>query len=125
MSISKPRRRWVVLAVLVVIVIASIRALDRTMPIENYRVVDQQTLAVEIVTGPGSWTRVTGVTETPSSVTITVSSLQAPLPGSAVGLWLELTVKLSEPLGNRSVVDGRSGRGLGLTPSPWPPMLGP
>jgi len=124
MRFPKVRRRWVVLVVLIVLVIASIRALDRTMPIQNYQVVDQQTLAVWTTGGPGSWTRITSVVETPSSITIVVSTLPIPfVPSSDMGSFLELTVRLNSLLGNRVVVDGSSGQTLTLAPSPWPPRL--
>jgi hypothetical protein len=119
MRIPRPRRRWLVLAGLVILVIASVRALDRPMLIDSYRVIDSQTLGVETITGPGSWTRVTGVTEKSSSVTITVSSLDVPfVPRSDVGQSLELTVKLSAPIGKRTVVDGSSGETVEVTACP-------
>jgi hypothetical protein len=103
------RRRWLILAVVMVLAIAWVGLLDRAMPISYYRVVDPQTLVVGSLTGAGAWTRLTSVAETPAAVTVTVSSLSAPLPGTAAGYSLELVVKLHDPLGSRPVVDGSNG----------------
>jgi hypothetical protein len=105
----KLRRRWVILVVVVVLAIAWVRLLDRAMPISYYRVVDAQTIVLGSLTGRGAWTRLTSVAETPTAVTVTVSSLLAPLPGTAEGYSLELLVKLHDPLGSRPVVDGSNG----------------
>ena len=75
MRLPSSRRRWIALAVVLVLVFAAVRLLTGASWIYYYRVVDDQTLVVGTVTGPGAWTRVTSVTETPSTVTITVSSL--------------------------------------------------
>jgi hypothetical protein len=110
MRIRKPRTRWLVLtAILAVVVVSSVRIADRPMPIDSYRLLDPATIGIETITGPGSWTRITVVTETASSVTVTVSSLQAPLPGDDVGHFLELAVKLGAQLGTRAVIDGSDG----------------
>jgi hypothetical protein len=101
------RRRWVVVAVLVALLLGGIRLQDQPTTIYYYRVVDQQTLVVGTTVGPWAWMRVTSVNETPSTVTITVSSLLAPMGGSYGDL--ELLVKLAAPLGSRGVVDGGSG----------------
>ena len=77
MAMRLPRlwRRWV--AVVAVILVLAVAA----------------TLVVGTVTGPGAWTRVTSVTESPSTVTITVSSLLVQLgPGAAVGVPAKSTV---------------------------------
>lgn len=95
------------------------------MPIDYYRVVDQQIVVIGTITGAGAWTRVTGVTETPSTVTITVSSLLAPLPGSAAGNGLEFVLKLREPIAGRAVVDGSSGLRVRWTRCLPPVFLGP
>jgi hypothetical protein len=115
-------RRLVVAAVVLVLLVASIRALDGSLSIYYYRVVDDQTLAVGTVTGHGAWTRVTGLTETPTTVTITVSSLLfQPWPGTAVGVPVESEVKLRDRIGDRTVIDGNSGlsvrRAVCLPPS--------
>ena len=119
------RRRWLAAAACLLVVVLSIRALDRETRIDYYRVLDPQMLGVETTGGEGSWTRITSVVETSSSVTIEVSSLSVPfLPGTADGSFLELGVRLSQPLGTRAVIDGSRGDTLAAAPSPWPPQLG-
>jgi hypothetical protein len=121
----KVRRRWLAAAVCLVVVLLSIRALDRDTRIDYYRVLDPQTIGVETTGGEGSWTRITSVVETSSSMTIEVSSLSVPfLPGTTDGSFLELGVRLSQPLGTREVIDGSRGDTLTVAPSPWPPQLG-
>jgi hypothetical protein len=113
MRIHRPRRRWYVVVVVAVLAIASIRALDGASMIYYYRVVDDQTLAVGTVTGHGAWTRVTGLTETPTTITITVDSLLfQPGAGTSVGVPVESEVTLHDPIGDRSVIDGSSGRSV-------------
>jgi hypothetical protein len=104
-------RRWVaVVAVVLVLAVAAVRSLDSPSWIYYYRVVDERTLVVGTVTGPGAWTRVTSVTETPVTVTITVSSLLVQFgPGAAVGVPVESAAKLHDPIASRTVIDGSSG----------------
>ena len=127
MRIPMPGRRWlVVVVVLVLVVVATIHFLDRPNSIEFYRLIDQQTIGLETSAGPGSWTRVTSLVETPSSVTVIVSTIEISFgPGADVRGFVEATAKLSSPLGDRVVVDGSSGQTLKPAPSPWPPQLGP
>ena len=125
MRTPRPKRRWIVVAAVVLFVIVSVRALDRATPIDYYRIVDQQTLVVGTMTGTASWTRVAGVAETPSTITITVSSLNAPVPGTDVGYRLELTVELVAPIGSKTVVDGSSGGIVTLTRCLPPTYLAP
>lgn len=97
-------------SIALVLVVAAIRLLDSAAWIDYYRVDDEQTVVVGTVTGPGAWTRVTSVTETPSTVTITVSSLLLQIgPGSAVGVPVESVAKLHDPIGSRTVIDGSCG----------------
>ncbi len=127
MRIPMPRRRWVVVvAVLLLVAVMTVRFLDRPNPIDFYRVIDAQTIGLETSAGPGSWTRVTSVVETSSSVTVVVSTIEISFgPGAGVRSFVEATAKLNSPLGDRTVVDGSSGQTLRLAPSPWPPQLGP
>ena len=104
------RRRWTAAAVVLVLLVVGVRLLDRASPIDYYRVLDDHTLALGSSTGPGAWTRVTSVSETPSTVTITVSSLLVRLgPGTAVGIAVESVAKLQGPIGGRTVIDGSTG----------------
>jgi hypothetical protein len=109
MRLPRVRRRWITVAVVLLLVIATVRLLDSVSWIYYYRVVDAQTLVVGTVTGPGAWTRVTNVTETPATVEITVNSLVVQLgPGTAVGVPVESVAKLHDPIGTRTVIDGSS-----------------
>lgn len=96
-------------AVLVLALGAGIRACDHPAPIYYWKTVDQYTLVVGVDTGPWSWTRVTGVEETSTSVTVWVSSFEFPLPGTDVRHPVELTVKLRDPLGGRIEIAGSGG----------------
>jgi hypothetical protein len=110
MRLPRARRRWIAVAVVLVLVVTAVRLLDSASWIYYYRVVDDQTLVVGTVEGPGAWTRVTSVSETPSTITITVSSLLfRPGPGTAVGVPVESVAKLHDPIAGRTVLDGSSG----------------
>ena len=98
------------MAVVLVLVVTAVRLLDSASWIYSYRVVDDKTLVVGTITGPGAWTRVTSVTETPSTVTITVNSFLIQLgPRTGVGIAVESVATLHDPIGSRTVVDGSSG----------------
>ena len=110
------RRRWIVVGLVLVLAIAAVRALDSASWISYYRVVDDRTLVVGTVTGPGAWTRVTSVAETESTVTIGVSSLLfQPGPGISLGIPVETVVDLRDPIGSRTVIDGSSGASVSQT----------
>ena len=81
-------------------------AKNYTASIASYRVVDDRTIAVEVVAGHQSWCRVTSVAETSAVVRTGAQCLDwLALPGTAEGVLYELTVRLSQPLGSRVVVD--------------------
>lgn len=110
MRLPRWRRRWIAVAVILVLVVTAVRLLDGALWIYYYRVTDDRTLVVGTVTGPVAWTRVTSVSETPSTVTITVSSLSIQLgPGTALGYPVESVAKLHDPIGSRTVIDGSNG----------------
>lgn len=116
MRLPSFRRRWVVVAVILVLVVMAVRLLDSASRIDYYRVSDDRTLIVGTVTGPVAWTRVTSVVETPSTVTITVSSLSIQLgPGTALGYPVESVAKLHDPVASRTVIDGSSGLAIQRT----------
>jgi hypothetical protein len=94
------------------------------MPIYYYRVVDNHTIVVGSTTGPGSWTRVAGVSESTAVVTVSVSSLVVPLAGYGGG-FAEFTVTLAGPIGSRSLVDGSSGLTIPRTTCLPPAFLAP
>jgi hypothetical protein len=126
MRVPRPQRRWVVAALVVVLVFIGYRLLDSATWIYYYRVLDDRTLVVGTVAGPGAWTRVTGITETPTTITITVSSLFLQLgPGTAEGVPYESVAKLRDPIGDRSVVDGSSGLPVLQTHCPPPSYSAP
>jgi hypothetical protein len=110
MRLPRLRRRWIAVAVVLVLVVTAVSLLDNAEWVNYYRVVDDRTLVVGTVTGSGAWTRVTSVAETESTVTIIVRSLLFQLaPGTAVGIPVESVVKLHDPVGSRTVIDGSSG----------------
>lgn len=93
---------------IVVVVFVAIRLLDRPAPIYYVRLVDDRTVVIGTVSGPGTWTRVTTVAETPTGITLGVRSLRAPLPGTGDDVT-ELTVHLGEPIGDKTVTDVSTG----------------
>ncbi len=116
----KSRRLWVVLAVLVALVLVG-RWLDRSQPIQSYRVIDDRTIAVEVDSSSPQWTRVTAVTETSDRVIVSVGSFIFPWPQAEAGVGTseELPVTLSQPIGRRSVIDGYTGDTVAQEPCPW------
>jgi hypothetical protein len=107
---------FVVVFLVIGLVVASILGSDRAVRIDYYRVVDQQTLVIGAEIDNHTWTRVTSLVETATTVTITVRELQAPIRGGAGGgQGLELIVKLRDPIGSRTVVDGSRGQVVEFT----------
>jgi len=127
MRIPKVRRRWIVLAVIVAVLFTSYRLLDSHTYIYYYRVVDDHTLMVGTLSGPGAWARVTSVVETPATVTIIVSNFYFQLgPSTDVGIGYESVAKLQDALGSRTVIDGSDGHSVERRTCPpqvclWPP----
>jgi hypothetical protein len=123
------RRRWVavgLVVVLVVLVFVGYRLLDSATRIDYYRPLDDRSVAVGTTSGPGAWTRVTSVTETATTVTITVSSLFIQLgPGTAEGVAYESVARLQDPLGSRTVLDGSSGLPVPRANCPPPAVFAP
>ena len=110
MWIRKRWRRVAAVAVVLVLVVLSVRALDSKSTIEYYRVLDDRTLSVGTVEGHNAWTRVTALDETATTITITVSSLLLQIgAGTADGVPIVTEVKLHDPIGTRAVVDGSTG----------------
>ena len=113
--LRRVRRRWIVLIVVVVLVALSVRLQDRLIHFSCYQALDRWNLVVATVSGPGAWARVTSVSETPASITIGVSSLIAPLPGTGDD-QVYLTVQLRDPFADRTVIDAMTG--LPVAPGP-------
>lgn len=89
-------------------------------PIDSYRLDAPDRLTVEVVTGSVAWAWVSDVTETTTSVTITVKSFDLAIgPQTAAGYLRQLTVRLAQPLGDRLVYDG-TGRQVPLYREPEP-----
>jgi len=126
MRLPRLRRRWIAVAVVLVLVVAAVRLLDSASWIYYYRVVDDHTLLVGTVSGQGARVRVTSVIETPTTVTITVSTFFIQLgSGTAVGIPYESVAKLHEPLGGRTVIDGSSGLPVQRADCPPPAVFAP
>jgi hypothetical protein len=90
--------------------VAAVRALDHPSWIYYCRLEGDRTLVLGTVDGPGADVRVTSVIETPTAVTVTVSSLLIELgPSAGFGVQYEPTATLPDPLGARTVIDGSSG----------------
>ncbi len=81
----RSRRLWVVLAILVGLLLVG-RWLDRSQPIQSYRVIDDRTIAVEVDASSPQWTRITGVTETSDRVVVSVGSFIFPWPQPEAGV---------------------------------------
>ncbi len=105
-------RRWLAVGLIAVMAVAVFRYEDRAQAIYFYRVVDQRTIVLDTSTPPTAWTRVTGVTENPTIITITVSTIALTLPVAQADTrgFITLTVTLGDPLGNRAVIDGSNGQ---------------
>lgn len=116
----KSRRLWVVIAVVAGLILVG-RWLDRSQPIQSYRVIDNRTIAVEVDSSSPQWTRITGVTETQDQVTVSVGSFIFPWPQAQAGVGTseELLVTLSQPIGSRPVIDGNTGDTVAQVQCPW------
>ncbi len=112
--IRRPRRRWLVVAFLV-IAGGLVWAQNSLVLIESYAVVNQRTIVVSVGVAPCSWTRVTGVVETAAEVRVGVETLPCPLPlpGTAQLDIRELPVALAADLGTR-IVEDAAGRAVPL-----------
>lgn len=116
---------FVLLSVLVVGFV-TYQLLDSPTYIYYYRVLDERTLMVDTVTGPGAQVRVTAVAETPSTVTITVRSLYIRLgAGTSVGHDFQSVAKLREPLADRTVIDASDGHRVARVDCSRPDVFAP
>ena len=111
MLIRRRWRRFLAIGIVLILVLASLRAIDNPSPIAYYRVVDAHTLSVGTISGHNAWARATALSETASTVTITVGVLLLQLgPGTADGVPVLAEVKLRDPIGGRTVIDGFTGQ---------------
>ena len=119
-------RMVVVVAIVLLLAVVAVRALDSPSSISYFRAIDEHTLVVGTAAGPGAWTRVTSVVETPSTVTVTVSSLFVRLgPGTSEAVLVESSATLHDALANRTVIDGSSGLAVQRTHCLPPAYLAP
>jgi hypothetical protein len=100
------------LAGVAVLLLAAYLLIGRPVPIESYRVLDERTIAIRVVTGDLTWTRVAAVRETDSAVEVAITAVSAPLPMADIGRPVELTVDLQRPIGDRTVFDANANRGV-------------
>lgn len=92
------------------LLVAAYLLIGRPVPIESYHVLNERTIAVRVVTGDLTWTRVAGVRETDTFVEVAVTAVTAPVPMSSIGKPVELTVDLQQPLADRTVIDAATNR---------------
>jgi hypothetical protein len=113
-SIRLPRRRWLVVAGLVAVVLVVLVGSNKTAlvggsfpSLDSYRLEGDRTVVLTVAVAPRSWTRVTNLVETSTEVRVTVESLDWPIPLPQTGdLDLEaVTITLRDALGSRLVVD--------------------
>jgi hypothetical protein len=100
--------------VVVVVLIAGYAiAADGPTLIPTYRVVDQQHLILRAQTGAALSVRATRVDETADSVIVVIQAIELPLPSTGSTLT-DVPVTLTQPLGERAVIDGSSGQEVRL-----------
>ena len=107
------RRRWIVLAVVIVLAVI-LRPADVHVTADQYQVLDDINIAVRTSGGPGTWTRVTDVEETDSTVAITVSSISFPFGTQNNIVWLVVPLRLS--IDSRTVIDAPTGNAVARVP---------
>ena len=94
-------------AIVAAVLLLVMAAKNYTALVTSYRVVDDRTIAVQVVGGPRTWCRLTNTAETASAVRVSAECLDwLPGPGAAFGRPVELTVRLTQPLSDRVVFDG-------------------
>ena len=99
------------LAVVIVVLLATLRLLYQPLTLELYRTLDPQKLVVVGYGAPDAWTTVSNVSETQSTVTVSVDKFSfQPFPGTALGAPIEVEVRLDAPLAGRTVIDGSTGQ---------------
>jgi hypothetical protein len=126
MRLRRVRRRWIVMAVVLVVALIGLRLADKGARIDYYRIIDDHTLVAGTASGPLTWIRVTALSETSTTITIGVSSISVPAPGFG-GDRVELPVTLTQPVAGRTVIDAsRSSavdRTCGSLAEPFTPCL--
>ena len=90
-------------------------------PIDDYSVAEPTLLYANVLTGPGAELVAAYASETATSVTLHVELLRVSGPTLAVGLMASEPIKLTEPLGNRTVLNTL---GQELREVPYRPGIG-
>jgi hypothetical protein len=103
------RRRLVVAAVAVALVIVALRLAITTVDPVGYRVIDDFNVAVQVIGGHPTWRAATSVEETSSTVTVGVSEMWLRLGPGFDDTISYLVVRLNDPLGTRTLVDAATG----------------
>lgn len=117
MKIPRVGRGWVALALVVAILLVSVRLLDSSMRLVSYKVLDPQSVVVEGIGASGAWVHVTDLVEGTSTVTVSVNVFTfTPGPGTGVGYPLGAVVYLSTPLNGRTIIDGSTGQPVPQSP---------
>lgn len=113
MTSGRRKQRWRLLAAVALVVVVAVIGyllLDKPNSISYYRVIDDYTLVAGSDSGPNANVRVTSVVETASTVSVTVSALDLTFGQTGEGATpYESIAKLSDPLGDRTVIDGSDG----------------
>ena len=130
MTTRRWRRRWLFIGLTalfaVVLAFVGYSSLDRPAWIYYYRVVDDRTLLLGTINGPGANVRVTNVAETAQTVTVTVSAFFFQLgPSTSEGYSYESAATLKAPLGSRAVIDASSGLPVQRATCPPPSYFAP
>jgi hypothetical protein len=107
------KRLLVAIVVVVVLIAGYALAADRPTLIPTYRVVDQQHLILRAQTAAAVVIRATRVDETADSVIVVVQAIGLPLPSTGNTLT-DVPIALTQPLGQRAVIDGSSGQEVTL-----------
>ena len=107
-------RRNLAIAVLIVVVLLGgyVALTFRPQQVVFYRVANDRTLVVQAQAGLLLWPHLSGLIETATQVSVTVSGIGIPAP-TVEGLY-DVTVVLAQPLGDRTVIDGNSGERVQL-----------
>ena len=107
-------RRRLLVAAVVLVALATVRlAVVRPAHIGGYRVIDDYNIALQVLGASPTWRGVTEQTETGSTVTVAVSHITFEF-GAGFGdeRIAYVAVRLSEPLGDRQVIDATSGTAI-------------
>jgi len=102
--------RWLAAVLLIVGVVVLLLVQNSTVLVPNldaYVRLDPRNIALRVAHAPCSWTRGTGVAETPDDVRVKVETWPCPVPGPGTGTLSEsyVTVSLADDLGTRVVRD--------------------